>query len=87
MTNFNSMEALFAQLICNIAKVFSNSEISEVESFLVVGEYGLALETLIDIFVEEKKLAEPSVVSLITEIAIAMHLDPTIYVNKLPKST
>ena len=86
MTNFNLTEALFVRLISKLAKTFSKSEIAEVENFLVVGEYGLALETSIAIFVEEQKLAEPTVVTLIAEIAIAMDLDPSIYIKQLQKS-
>ena len=58
------------------AKPFlSSTETDEVQGFVDVGEYGLALETLVDIFCEERKSISGQVISLVAATATSMGLD------------
>ena len=76
MSGFDEIETLFAKLLVTAGHVLSESEVAEIRSFIDVGEYGLALETAVDIFVEEDKTASSEVVSLIEQLATAMSVEP-----------
>ncbi|MFJ4142714.1 MafI family immunity protein [Pseudomonas sp. NPDC089734] len=73
------VESLFRRLLPELDGVFSASEIAEVSSFVEVGEYGLALDTTIGIFIEEKKRAESNVIALVQSLATAMKLPDAEY--------
>lgn len=83
MSDFELIESLFVRLIFLLAAVFSESEIFEVREFVDAGEYGLALDTVVDVFVQEKKIATTKIVSLIRDLAAAMELAPEDYVSQL----
>ena len=76
MPGFDEIETLFANLLATAGHVLSESEVAEIRSFIDVGEYGVALETAVDIFVEEGKTASSEVVSLIEQLATAMSVEP-----------
>jgi hypothetical protein len=80
--NHDHIENLFKQLFYQISNIFSSEELNEVNEFLDVGEYGLALETLIDIVVEEKKEISEKACVLIEELAVVMKINKDI---KLPR--
>lgn len=52
--NYKEIEALFERLFSELKPVLSESEYYEVYHFFDVGEYGLAVETLISILDEER---------------------------------
>ena len=83
MSDFNEIESLFDKLLFSASHVLSKSEVAEINSFIDVGEYGIALETAVDIFVEEGKIAPDEVVSLVKQLAIAMSIEPTSMIDKL----
>lgn len=85
MSGFDEIEALFAKLLAAAEHVFSESELAEIRSFIDVGEYGLALETAIDIFAEEQKTAPNEVVSLIKQLATAMSMETEPLIRRLSK--
>jgi len=86
MPNFEEIEVLFSNLWAASESVLSDSERAEVQHFIDVGEYGLALETVIGIYVEEKKAASPNVVALIKRLAMAMSVEPAPLLQQLPQS-
>ncbi|MGH8523898.1 MAG: MafI family immunity protein [Gammaproteobacteria bacterium] len=57
---FDEHERLFALLLALLKPAFTLKECGEVEHFVKVGEYGLALETAMDIIEEEWKKDLPS---------------------------
>lgn len=85
MSNFDEIELLLSQLLMAAAPVLSDAERAEVQRFVDVGEYGLALETAAAIYSEEKKIATAEVVDLIERLAAAMSMDPVPLLERLPK--
>jgi len=83
MSDFTIVESLFSRLLSALSDVFSASEIAEVSEFVDVGEYGLALDTAVDIFVEEGKVPEDHVIVLVQSLAIAMELPTAEYSERL----
>lgn len=81
--DFQYIEQLLQKLLMLLKAVFSESEQNEVQEFIDVGEYGLALETLVDIIDEEDKLVEHGVLKLVLEVASAMSLDKEVVIGKL----
>jgi hypothetical protein len=73
-TNHNLIENLFKQLFDQVCDLFSSNELNEVNEFFDVGEYGLALQTLLDIVVEEKKDISDKACDLIEELADLMKI-------------
>jgi hypothetical protein len=53
--NYDAIEHLFIELLDSVAAVFSEQELHEVREFIEANEYGIALQTFIDIVIEEKK--------------------------------
>ena len=76
MSNFDEIESLLSRLLMIAASVLSDAERAEVQRFIDVGEYGLALEAAAAIYAEEKKIATAEVVDLIERLAAAMSMDP-----------
>jgi dihydroxyacetone kinase DhaKLM complex PTS-EIIA-like component DhaM len=86
MSNFDEIELLLFNLLTAGKAVLSESECAEIQRFIDVGEYGLALETAVDIYAEEKKIASAEVVVLIDHLAKAMAVDPEPLLRQLLKS-
>jgi hypothetical protein len=82
--NFKAIESLFSELLA-AALELSESERDEVQRYVDHSEYGLALETAVDILSEEKKIPSDDVVSLIQRLARAMSIEPTTLLVRLPK--
>jgi hypothetical protein len=85
MSNFDEIESLLSRLLMAAAPVLSDAERAEVQRFIDVGEYGLALETAAAIYSEEKKIATAEVVDLIERLASAMSMDPAPLLERVPK--
>lgn len=81
--NYQYIEDLLLQLIGLLASVFTDSEKKEIQDFIDAGEYGLALETLVDIVSEEDKQISSKSFKLVYELAEVMQLDKTIFEGKL----
>ena len=86
MPTFEEIELLFSQLLTDTSSVLSDSERAEVQRFIDVGEYGLALETTADIHAEEKKALSADQVALIERLAEAMAMEPMSLLHRAPKS-
>ena len=84
--NYEEIEELLNNLLVSIVELFSDSESEEVKEFLGAGEYGLALETLVDIIDEEKKMIPHSVFMLIKKTAVAMRLNEESFERRLKRN-
>lgn len=85
MQNFAIVESLFSDFLIASKGDLSDSEREEVQSFLDVGEYGLALETAVDIYVEEKRIPLTVIVLLFERLAISMSMKPDLVLARLRK--
>ena len=85
MSNFDEIESLLSRLLMIAASVLSDAERAEVQRFIDVGRYGLALEAAAAIYAEEKKIATAEVADLIERLAAAMSMDPAPLPEGVPK--
>ena len=85
MTNrdYQYIEESLLRLLVLLSVVFTDSERSEVQEFIDVGEYGIALETLVDIVLEEDKQIPDKVLMLVDELSDVMELDKAVFEEKL----
>ncbi len=72
MTTTDDRERRLLRILEGIGERLSGPERAEVEMFLSVGEYGLALETLSDILTEESRPFPRPVFEEIVELAELM---------------
>lgn len=86
MSDFAIVESLLGQLLRALRNVFSAPELAEVSEFIDVGEYGLALDTAVDIFIEEGRSATEDVIDLVEALAAEMQLSAVAYVDRLRAS-
>jgi hypothetical protein len=71
---WDKAQTQIGHLLRGLRREFTPSEIGEVQTFLQVREYGLALETLSSILVEEKKPINRAVVHEIDKVARLLDL-------------
>jgi hypothetical protein len=83
VSDFEEIESAFSRLLESAALVLSEAELGEVSHFLDVGEYGLALQTAVDIFVEEGKRPPVEVISLVEQLSRSMGMEPAFLVRRL----
>lgn len=83
ITNFNKVEELFSRLIIALKNNFNELEIHEVNDFVIVGEYGLALETLVDIITEENKKVSQEALTLIYKLSDSMFMERKLFDERL----
>jgi len=81
--NYQYIEEILLRLLGLLLAVFTESEKSEVQEFIDVGEYGLALETLVDIVYEEDKQISSEALRLVQELAEVMQMDANTLEAKL----
>ena len=81
--NYQYIEDLLLRLLGLLLGIFSDAERSEVQEFIEIGEYGLALETLVDVVVEEEKQVPRECLELVCELAGVMKLDDKVFEEKL----
>lgn len=81
--NYQYIEELLLRLIGLLVSVFTDSEKKEIQEFIAAGEYGLALETLVDIVNEEDKQISSESLKLVYELAEVMQLDKSVFEDKL----
>ena len=82
---FAQIERLFDELLAASSESLSAGGLQEVRHFIEVGEFGLALETMVDIFAEEKKAIGNNVTSQINDLAREMSIDPAPLLRRLPQ--
>lgn len=81
--DYQSIENMLLRLLGLLFEVFTDSEKSEVQDFIDAGEYGLALETLVDIVIEENKRIPRESLALVCELADVMQLNKKVIEQKL----
>ena len=84
---FIEIELLLSNLLAAAVSVLSDSERAEVQKFIDVGEYGIALETATNIYAEEKKIPSAEVVALVERLAEAMSMKSAPLLQRLPESS
>ncbi|MBL8510500.1 MAG: hypothetical protein JNM52_02540 [Betaproteobacteria bacterium] len=72
----------FNDLLLSSQDVFLPSEISEVQSYLDVHEFGLALQTYMDIAIEEKKTVPAKAIAICNELAQQMQMECPVRSNQ-----
>ena len=85
MTNYDykRIERMLLELLDALRVVFGQSEREEVEEFIDAGEYGIALETLVDIVCEEDKAIGADAVEIVRDVAVIMGLNGKDFEDKL----
>lgn len=73
--NYEEIEEFLSKLISLLEPICTQIEIKEIQDFIDVGEYGLALETAIYIIIEEKKQISKNIFELINKLANKMSID------------
>jgi len=86
MSGFDQIEAGFVRLLASASSVLTETELAEISHFVDVGEYGLALQTAVDVFVEQRKRPPVEVVSLVEELSRSMGMEPAFLVQRLQKA-
>lgn len=81
--NYQEIELLFSRMLQNAAMSFKPEEVSEVSDFIAVGEYGLALQTFVDIVVEERRRISLDVFRFIEKLASLMMISGEIEWEKI----
>lgn len=81
--DYQSIENLLLRLRGLLLEIFTDSEKVEVQDFIDAGEYGLALETVVDIVIEENKQIPGESMALVCELADVMQLDKKVFEEKL----
>lgn len=84
--NFKEIEGLFANFFGAASRDLTNEEQAEIREYADVGEYGLALETAVDIYIEEGKAPSAEAFSLIQRLASCMSIDGEVISMRLQAS-
>lgn len=83
MVDYKFIEKLLVRLLSLLVDVFSESEANEVTELIEAGEFGLALDTVVEIIHEESKSISPDVMDVASQAADAMKLDGSAIRRKL----
>lgn len=86
MTDFREIERLFRELLAQTSVVLNDSERDEITHFVDHAEYGLALETLVDVLFEEDRTPSDNFVERIVTLANWMSMDPRLLLDRLGQS-
>ncbi|MEH2922801.1 MafI family immunity protein [Samsonia erythrinae] len=81
--DYQEIELVFSNLMKSLDGFFVPEELLEIKEFIDYGEYGLALETTIDIVFEERKLITNDSFNLIMKLSSLMHIDKNITSDRL----
>lgn len=84
MQNYNELDSMFETFLVQPGSALSDLERNEIREYVDVGEYGLALRTVVAIFDEEQKIPTNEERSLINRLAIAMSIDADPLLQRLP---
>jgi exopolysaccharide biosynthesis predicted pyruvyltransferase EpsI len=81
--DYPALEAGLVEILSQLGDTLSGSERQEVEEFVDVGEYGVALETLSFLIVEEEKRISRSTFHSIARLAEQMGISESVVTDKL----
>ena len=82
-TDYETIEQMLAGILADLSGVLSDSERAEIDEFIVVGEYGVALEALGALLVEESKPLALPVFERIVELAEVMKIRESVATDAL----
>lgn len=82
-SNYKTLEVLFERGLSHLEQVLNASEKQEVQEFLNVGEYGVALETLRYLLIEENKTISQEAFNLIEALADEMGIGDKVLCSEL----
>ena len=85
--NYDAIERFFADLLDSVSTELSEGELREIREFLDATEYGLALQTFIDIVVEEHKRIPQRAVVICEELARLMNVSEEIDLQAVRDAT
>lgn len=85
--NYDAIERTFTDLLDSVSTGFSEEELREIREFLDATEYGLALQTFIDVVVEEQKRIPHHAVTLCEELARLMDLTQEVDLQAMRNAT
>ena len=72
---YKEVEVKLFELVNMLKIYFTQPELDEVIEFIKYGEYGLALNTVIDIIIEENKKISNDIFNVMIELSDIMDLD------------
>lgn len=72
---YKEIEAKLFELIDMLETCFTQPELDEVIEFIKYNEYGLALDTVVDIIIEEDKRISNDILNVIIKLSDIMDLD------------
>lgn len=81
--DYQYIEELLLRLLSLLSGKLNDYEKGEVQGFVDAGEYGLALETLVDIVIEENKQIPGESLVLLCELADVMQMDKKVLEERL----
>jgi hypothetical protein len=81
--DFAEIERRFTSILDRLGVLLSVAERREVEDFVDVGEYGVALETLSSLLVEERKVFSAETLCEITALAETMGIRESVVTKAL----
>ena len=79
MPDFQTIEREIGELLRLSEEHLTNAERAEVQHFVNVGEYGLAVQTFSDIVVEGRKHVSSAVFSKCMELGREMDMQPEVW--------
>jgi hypothetical protein len=74
-SHYEQLEHIFTALLDSMTAVLHPDEIAEVRTYIDVGEYGVALETLVAIIIDENKQISGRAVTAIEDLAHRMDME------------
>ena len=83
MGTIDDRERRLGRILDALGEALTESERDEIEMFLSACEYGVALETLCDILIEEARSLPKSVFAEIVELAELMGIRDVVVTNEL----
>ncbi|QQA75769.1 MafI family immunity protein [Pectobacterium parmentieri] len=82
-SDYQEIELELSNLINSLGGVFSLNELIEIKDFIDYGEYGLALETAIDVVIEEKKLISSESFNIMIKLSHLMTMNKDVISSRL----
>ena len=85
--NYDAIERSFTDLLDSVSTDFSGEELREIRDFIDVTEYGLALQTFVDIVVDEQKHISSRAATICEELARLMDLTEEVNLQAVRDAT
>ncbi len=86
-SQYDAVKDLFSELLNSVSTEFSEGELGEIYEFIYIAEYGLALQTFIDIVIEEDKRINNYVVTICEDLAKLMKITDEVNLQAMRNAT